>query len=333
MTLVEFHPARRMSAMLQRMDDTSQLRLACFVLAVSVAAIDMVWAPLAHFQVDYGNYLKLVLLSLTLFAGSMFYRSKRPDPRLSAMLFGAGFLCLFSAAASMLNYCLLTVAGSRIDDVLAAIDRSLGFNWPAGMVFIAQHPVLNSALYVSYFSMLPQMALLLCILGRQESYVRIYRYCIATAVGALICIATWSIAPSFGAISVYPMPVEAAHMRLALDQNYAQMLIALLANGPGFISPIDVKGLIGFPSYHAVLALLVIYYTWSMKLLRWPAILLNAAVLAATPFQGGHHLIDVLAGFPVAAIALLAAGEARNLRLKSGVTESGLAVRCAATEL
>ena len=289
-----------------------RLRQTLFRVAVCLIGIDLVWASLAHFRLDYAHYMDLAVLSLVLLAGSHFYQSKRPDAPLSAMLFGAGFLCLFSAAASVLNYCLLTVAGQRIDVILATIDRNLGFDWPTTMTTMASHPFINGVLFAAYFSMMPQVALLLCALGRSPAYAQIYRLSIAMSVGALICIVTWSIAPSFGAISVYPMPAAASHMKLALDQNYAQMLIGLLANGPGFISPVDVKGLIGFPSYHAVLALLTIYYAWPLKMLRWPILFLNMAVLVATPIQGGHHLIDVLAGIPVTAIALVAAGELRG---------------------
>lgn len=289
-----------------------QLRRILTAIALSVVAIDLIWAPLAHFRLDYARYTELGLLSLALLAGSWLYQTKRPDPRLSAMLFGAGFLCMFSAAASVLNYCLLTVAGRRIDSALAAIDRALGFNWPAVMTAMAPHSFVTTVLFASYYSMMPQVALLLCALGRRQGYVAIYRFCIAMSVGALLCIATWSIGPSFGAISVYPLPAAASQMQLALDQNYAQILVGLLANGPGLISPVDVKGLIGFPSYHAVLALLTIYYAWPNKALRWPALVLNLTVLVATPIEGGHHLIDVLAAFPVSAIALFAAGEFRS---------------------
>jgi hypothetical protein len=289
-----------------------RLRRILVGIAVSLVAIDLVWSPLAHFRLDYSGYMGLALLSLALLAGSWFYRIKRPDPGLSAMLFGAGFLCLFSAAASVLNYCLLTVAGTRIDSALAAIDRSLGFNWPDVMTALAPHTFLTAVLFASYNSILPQLALLLCVLGRGRSYVAIYRFCIAMSVGAIICIATWSVGPSFGAISVYEMPAAAANMELALDQNYAQILIGLLAHGPEFISPVDIKGLIGFPSYHAVLALLMIYYTWPQKALRWPVLLFNLLVLVATPIEGGHHLIDVLAAVPVTVLALFAAGELRG---------------------
>ena len=153
----------------------------------------------------------------------------------------------------MLNYCLLTVAGARIDLALAAIDRSLGFNWPAVMTTLAPHTFVT-ACCMPYYSMMPQMALL----SRPGTRARVYRhlsflYCNVGRCGHLHC--SLVCRAVFRRDLVYGVPAAAAHMKLALDQNYAQILIGLLAHGPGYISPIDIKGLIGFPSYHAVLAL------------------------------------------------------------------------------
>jgi membrane-associated phospholipid phosphatase len=131
--------------------------------------------------------------------------------------------------------------------------------------------------------------------------------------------ALWTVAPSFGAFSVYDLPKSAANLPLALDQSYANALAALLKNGPGYVSPRDAKGLIGFPSYHAVLALLVIAYTRAIPALRWPALVLNLVVLIATPLQGGHHLVDVLGGFPVAGLSIaLAAQFTESTRVRTG---------------
>ncbi len=273
-------------------------------MAAALAAVDLAWLGLGHFSLDAFGYLRLCLLSAVLLGASRFYASFRPDPRLAAMLFGTGFLCLFSLEASLLNYFLLTHTGPRIDVQLAALDRALGFDWPVVMTFMAAHPLLNGAALFVYSSMLPQVALVTILLA-SSTPVRVYSFCLALAISALTCIAVWSLAPSFGAFSVYPPPPP--HMALALDGSYARELIRLLHDGPGLISPHDARGLIGFPSYHAALALLVAWYAWDIRFLRWPAIALNAAVLAATPVQGGHHLADVLGAVPVAALALLIA--------------------------
>jgi hypothetical protein len=271
------------------------------LLVVLLAGIDTAWAIGGHFALDVAAYCRLSLMALTLLLAARVYSTTRPDPRLAAMLFGTGFLCAFSLGASVLNYLLLTRAGTRIDDMLAAMDRALGFDWPHAMAWMAAHPRLNTLAYAAYSSMLPQVAVLTIALATVDP-ARVYRFVAGVAVGALICIAVWSLAPSFGAFSVYANPVP--HAFLALDGAYAHDLVRLLKNGPGLISPADAKGLIGFPSYHAVLALLVMWHARGLKYLRWPAVLLNVAVLLATPVQGGHHVMDVLGAIPVTALAL-----------------------------
>jgi hypothetical protein len=280
-----------------------------------LAGIDGLWAALGHFRLDLGGYLGSSLLALLLLAGGCFYQRVRPDPRLAAMLLGTAFLMAFSLGASLLNYLLLTRAGARIDLQLAALDRAIGFDWPHVMAWMARHPALNLAAQAAYSSMLPQVALLTIVVAAKDPQA-VYRFLLALALSALACIAIWSFAPSFGAFSVYPPPPP---MTLALDQSYASELARLLRDGPGMISPRDIKGLIGFPSYHAVLALLVIWYARKLRFLRWPAILLNTAVLLATPVQGGHHLVDVLAAFPVAAIVLFVARERESSPKPSGL--------------
>ncbi len=294
-------------------DSVTRLRGLLWKLAVALMALDGAWALAARFDIAWGAYVQIMLLSAALFGGSAFYRHRRPDPRLSAMLFGAGFLCLFSAFAAMLNYQLLTLAPHRtLDASLAAMDRALGFDWPAAMAAVARHPLLNAILHAAYVTMLPQVALLTVVLARRATYPAIYRFSLAVAIGALICIVIWAIAPSFGAIAVYDLPASWGHLPLALDKAYAHELAALLAQGPGLIAPDRVQGLIGFPSYHAVLALLVAFYAFKVPYLRWPLLVLNLLVVIATPIQGGHHLVDVLAGGVVTAVALWGAGEFRK---------------------
>ncbi len=78
----------------------------------------------------------------------------------------------------------------------------------------------------------------------------------------------------------------------------------LLKNGPGHISPAELRGIVGFPSYHTVQALVLIWYGWRVVYVRWAALLLNIVVLIATPIQGGHHLIDMVGGAVVAVAAI-----------------------------
>jgi len=299
------------------------------LLLAALGALDGLWLALGHFRLGGGAFLGLGFLAALLMLGARFYRTARPDPRLAAMLFGAGFLCLFSCEASVLNYLLLTKAGTRIDTALANMDRAIGFDWPAAMRWMGHHPGLNALASLAYTSMLPQVALSAIVLAGIEPQ-RVYRACMALALSALLCIVIWVFAPSFGAFSLYPF--SGAQMNLALDSSYARELMRLLHDGPGLISPRDAKGLIGFPSYHATMALLVVWYLRDVKWLRWPVLALNLAVLLATPIQGGHHLVDVLASFPVAALAIFFTAR-MAVKVPLPVNESSIAAESAVAAL
>ncbi len=285
------------------------LQRVLLTIAVGLIATDIAWGWLGHFHVDVLAYARLGLLGLVLLGAGIFYQTRRPDPRLAAMILGASFLVFFSAAANLLNNYLLTVAGSRIDAELDALDRSLGFDWHRMMLAMADHPLLTRWLFGVYNLALPEIALLLVVLAWLGKVEKAYRFCIAVAAGALLAIGLWAIHPAFGAMSLYSLPPDvAAKLTLSLTCEFGKAQVALLRDGPGYIRPDVLHGsLIGFPSYHAVLALLVIWHGRGISYLRWPLVALNLAVILSTPIQGGHHLIDVLAAVPVTALALLIA--------------------------
>jgi len=279
----------------------TRLETSLLLLVLGLAGTDAVLALALHVRVDGPGYAGVALLSSGLLAGAVFYRRVRPDARLAAMLGACAFLCAFSAAAAMLNYLLLAVAGGRIDGVLAAWDRALGFDWPRIMMLAAAHPRIAGLLLIAYGSMLPQVALLMIALARRPAQEQALRFCFAIALGALVCIAVWTLWPSFGAFSIYAAdPARDGRLHPALDADYARALVSLLAEGPRLASPTAVKGLIGFPSYHAVMALIVARFAWDLPWLRWPLLALNLLVLVSVPVEGGHHLVDLLAAFPVA---------------------------------
>lgn len=282
-----------------------KLQRILFGLGVAVVAIDLVWVVIGDFHIDVMAYSRLGFMALALLAVGIFYQNRRAEPGLAAMLMGASFLCLFSAAASVLNYFLLTLHGPRIDHILVAADRALGFDWYRTMVLMADYPLLNEIFFRIYNMVLPEIALVLVALAWSGQIDKVYRYCLALGIGALIAIAVWGMAPSLGAKSLFLLPPDvASKLTLSVTGEYGKALVALLQNGPGYISPADLRGLIAFPSYHGVLALIMAWYGWYLRWLRWPLVLFNAVVIVCSPIQGGHHMVDLLGSFPVAALAI-----------------------------
>ncbi len=284
---------------------TACLATLLLTLVVMTTAVVVGWASFRTFDLNLSAYRVAAALSVFLAALGCVYVLLRPDRNLSALLFAGSFFVSFSAAASVLNYFLLTVAGERIDGTLAAIDRALGVEWVAWMAWCADNPGVNKVLYYTYQSSMPQTLVVMLGLAFTSRGEQIYEVCLAFALAALLTIGIWAIAPSFGAFSVYALPADVtAKLPLVLDEHYARELVRLLEHGPGHITPADAKGLIGFPSFHAGIALIAAWYARSLPFVSKPMFILTALVLVATPIQGGHHVVDVLAAFPVTALAI-----------------------------
>ena len=67
------------------------------------------------------------------------------------------------------------------------------------------------------------------------------------------------------------------------------------------------EGIITFPSFHAALAVIFIVALWPMPVLRWFGVVVNVLMLAATPIDGGHYFIDMVAGIVIAVLCIMAA--------------------------
>jgi hypothetical protein len=276
------------------------------LLAVLPVLADAAWVELGHFSIDARNYVLVGLLVMPLALAALYYDHRRDEARLSAMLAVTGFLIVFPAAVSLMSYLLLTVAGPRIDGLLASADLALGFHWTAMMAFAADHPRLNMVLSFVYLSVMPQTVVLIFALGLRGRLETLYSLALSLAIGALITLAVWTLYPSFGAFSVFTLPdAVAGKLGLVIGADYGRILTGMLRHGPGFISPTEIRGLVGFPSYHTLQALVLAWHARREPWLRWPALALNLVVLVAIPVQGGHHLMDMLGGVVVTVAAIL----------------------------
>jgi membrane-associated phospholipid phosphatase len=79
----------------------------------------------------------------------------------------------------------------------------------------------------------------------------------------------------------------------------------LITTGTFRSIPLDnLEGLITFPSFHTAGAIMFIWALRKVPYVRWPAIALNAALIAATPIDGAHYFIDLVGGAVVAFAAI-----------------------------
>ena len=275
---------------------------------VLLALLAIVWQRAGHFHFPASSFVFDLCLVLPLLGSAYFFQHVKQRDSFASLLFGLGFLLTMSLLSWPLSEFALTIAGPRIDYKLAAIDRALGFDWPAVMAWFAYHPHLNRALMVAYSCSAAQVTAAIFIVEFMRTAEKIDLVCLCIAISGTLTVAIWTLAPSFGAITVYFLPPEiAARLPLDLNLDYAHRMVAMLGRGPGNIETFDVNGLVGFPSFHAVEAVIS---TWSVR--KWPKIFVvfiafNAIAFVSMPVQGGHHFIDLIGGVAVAAVSIWAA--------------------------
>ena len=274
--------------------------------AFAMAAAGLLWSG---YRLDWAGHGTMILALLVLATATWFYSAIRPDRRLATTLLATAAVLVFVNSSSILNYTLLALDRPLIDDVLVGWDAAIGFVWPDFVAAMVQWPVLVFILHIGYLSALPQIAILLILLGFCGRTDALHRFVLLLMITAFLTIGMWAAFPSFGAMAYYGLSPElAAELNLAVGPDYGEDLRALAGHqGPVWISPSELKGLIAFPSFHTVLALLSVYGAMAIRALIVPFAVLNVTALAAVPLHGGHHLVDIFAGMVVFVVGLILA--------------------------
>jgi hypothetical protein len=277
-------------------------------LVTAVAAI-VVLAPLvSDFYIVWPTFGLPIGVTLTLCAGAWFYRNWRRDERLASGLESTAQLIAFAAVGAPLSY-LAAAAAAAIplqDSVFQAMDRALGFDWMALLHWLDNAPVTFGGLRLIYSSLLPQMTIAVLCLAFTGRLAWLRTFMLAFVFATLVTIATSAVLPAAGVWLHYGL-TEADARIVPVVHTVWPVFTGLRDGSMRALVAVGAEGVITFPSLHAALAVIMIAALWPIARLRWPVFILNTAMLAATPIDGAHYLVDVLAGLAVAGGSLLAA--------------------------
>lgn len=287
--------------------DKLKLRVAeriAYSIAFAAIVIDLFLVFWKGAQLDWIAYVWLTGSSLALLAMGSYYRLKGRSERIASALICTGGLMIFSMALSVFNYLLLPITQSPVDQYVAGVDALFGYHWPTAMQWAADHPTINTVLKYSYMTTMPQLSLLVVILGLVGRHKDLHVMILSVVISATLAICFWGLFPSLGAKSLYILPKELwAAVGPVVDEAYTVELKRIAIEGPGLISPSEIRGLIAFPSYHASLAFVAIAASRNIKFLFPIFLVLNLIILPATFIHGGHHLLDPFAGLVLFLIA------------------------------
>jgi membrane-associated phospholipid phosphatase len=236
---------------------------------------------------------------------ALFYRFYRPDERIETALSGLAQIVLFSAVAAPLSYCLASLNYPLWDATFHQWDMILGLNWRAYLDYVNAHPVIGMMFNISYISILPQMAVAAAIIGLSGKLAEVRIFVFAVITSGFITILISGFTPAMAMfVHLGLSPQDYPNLAPAAASVHINHMTGLREGTLRLLVLNQSEGIITFPSYHAALGLIMIVAFWAVRWLRWPALVLNLLMIAATPIDGGHYFVDVIAGLIIAAGSL-----------------------------
>jgi hypothetical protein len=254
-----------------------------------VLAADAAWLLLGGWTVSMRGIV-MVLAAVAVFHAPLALRRYRHDPLIRPTLKAASLLIVFMAAAGTLSYLVVSTNARLVDAPLAACDRVLGFDWPGLAAWLQARPGVETPLHLAYTSGLPQFVIVVLFLGFGNRAAQLDTFLRLFVLATLAAVLVSGLLPATGSAkfftAVAPMP----------DVIASLSHFEPLRNGRMHEIPLrHMQGLVSFPSMHTVLAVLFVHAMRGTVLL--PAfVALDAAMIVSTPIDGGHYLVDVLAG-------------------------------------
>jgi len=189
------------------------------------------------------------------------------------------------------------------DASLARLDRAVGFDWVAWYGFVARHPALQVAERVAYQCIYVSPVALLAYYAATGRKHEARIFIASVWIAAVLTLLLFVLVPARGPLAAVwqgPIPYMPAS---ALYQS--ELIPQLRSHGLGEIHLETLQGVVCAPSFHAASGVLYMIAAWRAPPLRWPLLAINTAMLLATPVEGTHYLVDILAGAAVAIVSVL----------------------------
>jgi hypothetical protein len=276
---------------------------------VAVVAAVVLAAPFAStFSLDWPSFAGPALASLALVALAWFYRERRNDLRLASGLECTAQVVVFAAVGAPLSYLAASANLPLHDQAFDAIDQALGLDWRSLFAWMNAHPSLHSLFALSYMSFTVQATTTVLALAFSNRLLHLRTFMLAFIFSAVVCIAISGAVPSEGIWGYYRLSA-ADHPAIvpAVHGQYLPFFYGLRDGSLRALTGLTSEGIITFPSFHAALGVVFMVALWPVPVLRWIGAAVNGLMVLATPADGGHYFIDVIAGVVIAVACLYAA--------------------------
>lgn len=272
-------------------------RPSVWAIALWLSLVDALWALQAGFRVTLASFVGCTV-PVVLMVGPLLFRKLRARVRLRETLSTIGGLMVFAPACLLLSYLVVAMAPPMMDARLAGLDGALGFRWVPVAQWVKTHALVGQVFWWAYRSAALQIIVLVIVLGATGRHRQLREFNALFMIGGIFCTLFSAITPAYGPWHAAPAGLFDTRMVSHFDplRSGALRLIDLGA----------MQGLISMPSFHTMGA---VFFAYAMRGIHgWAPLfsILNLLMVASTPTEGGHYLVDVVAGcgFALAMIAL-----------------------------
>lgn len=280
--------------------------------------------PLTSINVVWSSFALSFGIAALMGGIGVIYRWTGRDEGIATTSIVTAQLIVATSFLALDNYLGLAVHRPLFDPLLERWDRVIGFDWDTYVGAVKANPIVAKTLTIAYFSVLVQMIFAIAFLGLTQRLSRLDEFSLAYLIAGGVTVAWWVAFPTLGEMQWrYVTGAPAVAYSVAIGREEALQAYQLWQSGVANVRFHEMIGLVGAPSFHTVMALLSVRAFWGLPRIGVAMTALNVLVLASIPADGGHHLVDILAGGFVAWIAVLAAKQL--LAAPSPRSTSGLA--------
>ncbi len=275
-----------------------RLRTGWFAVGL-VALVDALWSAQIGLVIE--GHAAFVVVLCVLLAVTLILRIFRPASRIAAATEVTALYLAFAHADNLLSYLAAVFALPLRDDLLAQLDQALGVDWPALWHAARANPALADALSFCYRSLVPESLAIGAYLAWTGREARVREFFWLALITSLMTTVLSTLLPALGPLSQFGLLTQGNDLNLLDVQNLERM-----RSGTGLHFGVgEMAGIVAFPSYHTVLALLM---AWVMRgtglagraVLAWNLIMM----LSIVPI-GGHYVTDQIGGAAVLLAAIL----------------------------
>lgn len=248
-------------------------------------------------------YLLMIALLVAVAVGRRWLREPRQQ-RLADLIETLGLFCWVSALGGLGSYAVAAASTGFQDALLARADAAIGFDWVRAYRIVAAHGWLSALGGVAYRSIFATPLVVMVVLVADGRVARAWTFIAIFGVALAATLVSFHFWPARSALAFHLGMAPGYVPATGLD--HVAVIDALRSGALTVVDPARIVGMITFPSFHAVSAVLFSWAGWPVRRIRTPLLAVNAAMLAVTPIEGTHYIVDVAAGMLLAATLITA---------------------------